>query len=229
MARKGPLPSASSGKSEPPDYDPLVMPEPKPSSNQARPSFVGISGGCCEQVPLPAGSHIAPEAGPRSGTPRGAPASLISLLGLTTEVTEDTAVPERKPPRVWAVRTKVLGAIMVAVFLSGVSVGLFALSTWVTPNVTLTGPAAGIVVLSAPCNGWPQFSFDGYFQCTVTLTCTDTHGGPGYGIDSASAPGASNLIVTPDLPIGPSCNAPQDLHITGELGYSGPIEVYLHS
>jgi hypothetical protein len=154
---------------------------------------------------------------------------MILALHLGPAVTEDTPVLTKKPARRFSVRTRVFGTILVVVFLSGVSVGMFALSTWVTPNVILIGPAAGIVTLSAPCNGWPQFSFDGYFQCSVTLTCDQAHGGPGYGIDNASAPGASNLMVTPGLPIGPSCSAPQDLLITGELGYSGSVEVYLDS
>jgi len=128
----------------------------------------------------------------------------------------------RDPVRV---RLRTVVAIVIIVFLAGVGTGTLALSVWVTPNVFAVGSTSA-ASLNSPCNGWPQWSFDGYFSCTVTVSCTaDIESG--YYVSNASAPGTSNFVVTPSLPVPMNCPAPLTIHLAGQLGYSGAVKIYI--
>ena len=128
----------------------------------------------------------------------------------------------RDPVRV---RLSTLVAILIVVFLAGIGTGTLALSVRVTPNVVAVG-ATAVVSLQSPCDGWPQWSFDGYFSCAVTVSCAVAYES-GYAVSNASAPGTSNFVVTPSLPVSIDCAAPSTIHVAGQLGYSGSVTIYL--
>jgi len=135
------------------------------------------------------------------------------------------------PRRHRQVRIAVLTGVVAAVFLAGIGVGALVEETQlpiiqVTPNLVLLGLWDGNVTFSSSCNGGSQSSFNGYFECTVTLACIQT--GPGnFAVQNASAPAASNLAVTPTLPHLLWCNSAGDYRIAGQLGYTGSVTVYL--
>jgi hypothetical protein len=150
---------------------------------------------------------------------------LISFYLIADPLSEQRDPTAVSPPRAWVRRMRVVGAIVLVAFLVGVSVGVLALSSWVTPNVTLTGPFAGRLALDSPCNGWPQISSDGYFHCSMSIRCTQ--GDSSLGLTSASAPLASNLIVSPTLPLIIPCGPAQSLRVSGVLGYTAAVEIDL--
>jgi len=120
----------------------------------------------------------------------------------------------------------VLAVVIVVVFLAGVAVGIFALSVAVTPKIVVTGYEAGNTTESSTCGGLPQWSFDGYFHCSVTLSCTET--GPGnFLLLNVSAPGSSNLEVNSPLPINIPCDSSATFDVAGQLGYSGSVTIFL--
>ncbi len=138
----------------------------------------------------------------------------------------DPGTPDDRTPWTRRGRVTVQLAVIVVVFLAGISVGVLALSVWVTPTVKLVGVAADQYELTAPCNGWPQISFDGFFQCTVTLACNPSVTGTA-SIPAVTSPSVANLIVSPSTPRTFSCGTTVTLHISGQLGYSGTAEVDL--
>ena len=138
-------------------------------------------------------------------------------------------VPDAKKSRRF--RIVVLAGVLVVVFLAGIGVGVLLEETalpfvQVTTNVSLIGSSAGSVWSSSSCSGGSQQSFNGYFSCSVYVVCRQT--GPGnYIINNASAPGASDFVVTPALPQNLACNSSDTLQVSGQLGYSGSVTVYL--
>jgi hypothetical protein len=143
------------------------------------------------------------------------------MANSTDSVAHDLGPRKRARSRiaVWAI-------VLVVVFVAGIAVGAFALSVWVTPRVVVVGLEAANTTESSTCWGGPQWSFDGYFHCSVTLACSEA--GPGnFLLLNLSAPGASNLAVTPQLPISIHCDASATLDVAGQLGYSGSVTIFL--
>lgn len=126
-------------------------------------------------------------------------------------------------------RFAVAAVVLVVVFLAGVSVGTFALSVWVTPNVELTGYGTGLASETSNCNGWwPQVSFDGYFHCSISVGCTPNTVGNIF-VGPASVPSASNVIVSPSGSVNVNCGQPVTFQVSGQLGYSGSVTIYVNA
>ena len=110
------------------------------------------------------------------------------------------------------------------VFLAGMAVGFLGLSVWVTPVLSLSGNPHSVAntAMEAACNGWPQWSFDGYFRCSVQFSCVrDTN----EDVFQVTAPGVTNLLLSA-LPLF-DCNGrtAATMQISGQLGYSGTVAI----
>jgi hypothetical protein len=142
---------------------------------------------------------------------------------------EGSSGPPRKPP---GVRIALLAGVVVVVFLAGIGVGLLigvsSIPTiQVTPSVVFIGDQAGNSSTSTSCNGGSQTSFNGYFECAVSVACSQS--GPGNMIiENASAPGASDFVVTPTLPQNLPCDSQDNLRAAGQLGYRGSVTIYIN-
>ena len=142
------------------------------------------------------------------------------------ETTDDA--PIRFFKRLWCAPTRgpVPRAVFVAVFFAGVAVGFLGLSVWVVPNIATTGSSGWEAQVSSGCNGWwPQISFNGYFHCEITVGCPSNLSGS-YTL-SVTAPGASNLALSPSS-VGVQCGSPTTFTVSGQLGYSGSVTIYLN-
>jgi len=126
-------------------------------------------------------------------------------------------------------RLLVLLGILAAGIVVGAGIVSLTATVWVTPSVRLIGYPADVqnTSQSSNCNGWwPQVSFDGYFQCAVTITAT---GGGVFGVTvfNVSAPRASNVVAWPIPPVSVAGGASTTIEVSGQLGYSGSLVVYL--
>lgn len=116
--------------------------------------------------------------------------------------------------------------MVVVVFVAGIAVGVLTLSVSVTTRVVIIGLEGDNTTESDSCGGAPQWSFDGYFHCSVTLECDES--GPGnFLLQNVSAPGSSNLAVTPPTPINIPCDSSATFVVAGQLGYSGQVTIFL--
>ena len=130
--------------------------------------------------------------------------------------------------RPWSRPFRVPVVVLIVVFLAGTATGMLGLSVWVTPNVVMTGYNAGNVTVSSGCNGWwPQLSFSGYFHCAISLACPSTFGNMFVG--PATVPHASNVVVSPSGTQIINCGTTVTLQVSGQLGYSGAVTVYVSS
>jgi len=141
------------------------------------------------------------------------------------------AEPTVQPKHPERFRRLVLLGVIVVVFLAGLGMGAFLEEVSlplvkVSPSLVIVGPDAQNVS-SSPCADGSETSFDGYFECPATLWCDPWGDGGGFSIQNASAPGAANLVLTPPLPRYVACDSSQNLQISGQLGYSGSVTIYL--
>ena len=126
-------------------------------------------------------------------------------------------------------RFAVLAVLLVVVLLAGVSVGTFALSVWVTTNVELTGNTALSASETSNCNGWlPQVSFDGYLHCSIFVGCTANTFGNIF-VGPATASSASDVIVSPSGSVNVKRGQQVTFQVSGQLGYSGFVTIYLNA
>jgi len=120
---------------------------------------------------------------------------------------------------------------VVIVFLAGIGIGLLIEESeiptiQVSPSIVAIGNEAGNSSTSTSCDGGGQTSLNGYFDCAVWVSCIQN--GPGHFIiQNASAPAASNFVVTPALPQNLPCDSHVNLQVAGQLGYTGSVTVYL--
>lgn len=137
----------------------------------------------------------------------------------------------QKVERPRGIRLAILAGVVIVVFVAGVGVGVLLSTSGlpvirVSPVIAIIGDEAQNTSTSSSCVGASQSSFDGYFDCAVTVACSQS--GPGnFIVQNASAPAASNLVVTPTLPRNLPCSSSDSFRIAGELGYSGSVTIYL--
>jgi len=116
---------------------------------------------------------------------------------------------------------------LVTGFLLGVAVVSFSVTVWVTPKVILLQNDGHNATSSSNCDGWPQPSFDGYFQCAVDLSNhanSQSHGL--VVVDNATAPGATNVVVSPQI-LTVYAGSSGTVRVSGQLGYSGDVTIYI--
>jgi hypothetical protein len=140
-------------------------------------------------------------------------------------------IPHGESDKPQAVRIALLVGIVVVVFVAGIGVGLLIEGSsipkiQVSPTIVFIGAEAGNSSTSTSCNGGGQTSFNGYFECTVSVACIQS-GPVNFIIQNASAPAASNFVVTPSLPRNLPCDSQVNLQVAGQLGYTGSVTVYL--
>jgi hypothetical protein len=138
--------------------------------------------------------------------------------------------PNSKPQKPQGIRIAILIAVVVVVFFAGLGVGVLleqaSLPTIrVTPSVEFIGYDSQNVSFSSSCTGGSQSSFNGYFECGVTVACAESGTG-NLIVQNASAPAASNLVVTPNLPRNLPCDSQDDFQVAGQLGYTGSVTIY---
>ena len=137
----------------------------------------------------------------------------------------------QKVERPRGVRIAILAGVVILVFAAGVGVGILISASVspvirVTPVLDFIGHDAQNTSTSSSCVGGSESSFDGYFECTLTVACSQS--GPGnFIIQNASAPAASNLVVTPTLPRNLPCASSDSFQVAGELGYTGSVTIYV--
>jgi hypothetical protein len=89
--------------------------------------------------------------------------------------------------------------VVIVVFLAGVAVGVCTMSFQVTPGIVVILAGGSTTTEASPCGG-AQWSFDGFFPCSVTLASPER--GPGSFMPlRVSAPGSTNSVVNPAPPI----------------------------
>lgn len=121
--------------------------------------------------------------------------------------------------------------VLPVVLVTGIGIGTLLMSDWVTPSISVDAGGSGVPSVSSNCNGWwPQWSYDGYFQCDVTAGCHGDYGGS-YSIGNVTAPQASSVRVSPSLPITINCGPARNttFHISGQLGYSGAVTILIRA
>jgi hypothetical protein len=143
-------------------------------------------------------------------------------------MTRELADPARdRPPPRWLLVAVITIVVLAAVasFLGGAyyESARSPASPAVTAVVVLVGPAASNFSFQTNCGG-PQSSPDGYWECAiVVVNMGDAHD----VILNVTAPLATNLVVYPPPPISVSPGGNGEVEVTGQLGYTGVVTVYL--
>lgn len=136
------------------------------------------------------------------------------------------------PPSAWTSGTVAVVVAVVAALsgtlgvLLGADLNLTgsAPAAIVTPELVLVGSAAPNISISSNCDGPSQSSADGYWECGVSL---EESGGDHLALLNVTAPLATNLVVFPALPLSLSTGDPTTVQISGQLGYTGVVTVFL--
>jgi hypothetical protein len=118
----------------------------------------------------------------------------------------------------------VVAAATIAGFLAGTFFESRSSMIAVSPSVVSLGPDAQNFTVKTNCDGASQSSSNGWWECSVAMKNTGTIDG---ALLNVSAPQTVNLVVWPPLPAVMRAGAEAAVNVTGQLGYSGSVTVYL--
>jgi len=154
---------------------------------------------------------------------RGREGELVPPSSTAGESNRLGFVPQKRGPRRLALP---LACVFVGLLL-GVAIMSLGATIWVTPSVVILQSGGHNATSSSNCDGWPQVSFDGYFECSVVITNTASASSDSLVfVENVTAPAATNLVVYPQaITVFPGTSG--TVHISGQLGYSGDVTVYV--